>query len=38
MLLVVVLGIYAEPLVRLANDTSAWLGSPAGYIQAVLGG
>lgn len=38
MLLVVALGIYAEPLVRLANDTSAWLGSPAGYIQAVLGG
>ncbi|MCA9938140.1 MAG: hypothetical protein KC418_05830 [Anaerolineales bacterium] len=32
------LGIWADPLVRLATDTSHWLGNPAAYIQAVLGG
>jgi multicomponent Na+:H+ antiporter subunit D len=36
--LVLLLGVWAEPLVQLAQDTSLWLGSPAGYIQAVLGG
>jgi len=33
-----VLGIWAEPLVGWAWDASRWLGSPAAYIQAVLGG
>jgi len=32
------LGIWAEPLVRVAWEASLWLGSPAAYIQAVLGG
>jgi multicomponent Na+:H+ antiporter subunit D len=36
--LVLVLGLWAEPLVQVATDTSAWLGNPAGYIQAVMGG
>jgi len=30
------LGVWAEPLLRLANDISAWLGDPAAYIAAVL--
>jgi multicomponent Na+:H+ antiporter subunit D len=34
----VVLGLWAGPLVELAQVTAAWLGDPAGYIQAVLGG
>lgn len=33
-----ILGIWSDPLVRLAQDTAAWLGNPAAYIQAVLGG
>lgn len=36
--LILVLGIWAEPLVQIATDTSVWLGNPSGYIQAVLGG
>jgi len=36
--LILVLGIWANPLVQLAQDTSAWLGEPLAYIQAVLGG
>jgi multicomponent Na+:H+ antiporter subunit D len=36
--LVLVFGLWAEPLVRVAHDTSLWLGNPAAYIQAVLGG
>ena len=32
------LGIWAEPLVRVAWEASLWLSSPAAYIQAVLGG
>lgn len=35
--LALVLGLWAEPLVQVATDTSAWLQSPAGYIEAVLG-
>ena len=38
LILVVVLGLWAEPLVQIAYDTSHWLAGPAGYIQAVLGG
>jgi multicomponent Na+:H+ antiporter subunit D len=37
-LLILILGIYAEPLVSAAQQTSAWLGDPAVYIKAVLGG
>jgi multicomponent Na+:H+ antiporter subunit D len=36
--LCLVLGLWAEPLLRLANDVSVWLSSPAWYIAAVLGG
>ena len=36
--LIMVLGIWAQPLVAAAQWTSAWLGDPALYIQAVLGG
>ncbi len=32
------LGVWAQPLVKLAQDTAAWLGQPMLYIQAVLGG
>ncbi len=35
---VVALGLWAEPLVSLALAVSQWLGDPAGYITAVLGG
>jgi multicomponent Na+:H+ antiporter subunit D len=35
---VLALGLWAAPLVELAQATADWLGSPAGYIQAVLGG
>ncbi len=35
--LILVLGIWANPLVQLAQDTTAWLGDPLAYIQAVLG-
>jgi multicomponent Na+:H+ antiporter subunit D len=37
-LLILILGIWAEPLVSAAQQTTAWLGDPAVYIQAVLGG
>lgn len=33
-----VLGVWAEPLVGFAWQASRWLGAPAAYIQAVLGG
>ncbi len=36
--LMMALGIWAGPLVAVAERTSAWLGDPALYIQAVLGG
>lgn len=36
--LILLLGIWANPLVQLAQETSAWLGDPVAYIQAVLGG
>jgi multicomponent Na+:H+ antiporter subunit D len=36
--LIMALGIWAQPLVALAQRTSAWLGDPAFYIEAVLGG
>lgn len=36
--LILILGIWANPLVQLAQDTSAWLGDPLAYVQAVLGG
>lgn len=32
------LGLWAEPLLRLANGVSVWLGNPESYIRAVLGG
>ncbi len=35
--LCLLLGLWAEPLLRLANDVAAWLGDPAAYIAAVLG-
>ena len=37
-LLILVLGIWADPLVSAAQQTAAWLGDPAVYVQAVLGG
>ncbi len=36
--LCLVLGLWAEPLLRLAAGVSSWLGDPAAYIAAVLGG
>jgi len=36
--LCLLLGLWAEPLLRLANDVAAWLGEPGLYIAAVLGG
>jgi multicomponent Na+:H+ antiporter subunit D len=36
--LILILGIWANPLVQLAQEASAWLGDPSAYIQAVLGG
>jgi multicomponent Na+:H+ antiporter subunit D len=36
--LVLLLGLWAEPLVQVARETSLWLDSPGLYIQAVLGG
>jgi multicomponent Na+:H+ antiporter subunit D len=36
--LVLLLGIWAQPLVEAAELASVWLGDPALYIQAVLGG
>ena len=35
---VLLLGLWPEPLIRLAEATAAWLGDPELYIQAVLGG
>ena len=35
---VLVLGLWPEPLVRLAEATAVWLGDPQAYIAAVLGG
>jgi multicomponent Na+:H+ antiporter subunit D len=35
---VLLLGLWPEPLVRLAEATAAWLGDPEVYIRAVLGG
>jgi multicomponent Na+:H+ antiporter subunit D len=35
---VLLLGLWPEPLVRLAEATAAWLGDPEAYIRAVLGG
>ncbi len=37
-ILLVVFGVWANPLVAAANATSVWLGDPTAYIQAVLGG
>lgn len=34
--LVIILGVWAEPLVQVAQDTSFWLNNPDGYIQAVM--
>jgi multicomponent Na+:H+ antiporter subunit D len=36
--LVLVMGIFADPLVALARETARWLGNPEIYIRAVLGG
>jgi multicomponent Na+:H+ antiporter subunit D len=36
--LILLLGVWANPLVQLAQDASVWLGDPSAYIQAVLGG
>lgn len=36
--LILILGIWAQPLVAAAQLTAAWLGDPVLYIQAVLGG
>jgi hypothetical protein len=36
--LMLILGIWAEPLVATAKLATAWLGDPALYIAAVLGG
>jgi multicomponent Na+:H+ antiporter subunit D len=35
---VIVLGLWAEPLVQLAQATADWLSTPDAYIRAVLGG
>ena len=37
-ILLLMFGVWAEPLVALAQATSIWLGEPTAYIQAVLGG
>lgn len=37
LMLVLALGIWAEPLVQLALDTSTWLGNDGLYVTAVLG-
>lgn len=36
--MILVLGIFAEPLLALSRETVSWLINPAIYIQAVLGG
>jgi multicomponent Na+:H+ antiporter subunit D len=38
LILIVALGVWASPLVTVAQTTSAWLSDPSIYIQAVLGG
>jgi multicomponent Na+:H+ antiporter subunit D len=35
---ILLLGLWPEPLVRLAEWTADWLGNPEGYIRAILGG
>jgi len=37
-IMILVLGIFAEPLVALSRETVRWLANPKIYIQAVLGG
>jgi len=37
-LLVLILGIWVEPLIAVTQATAAWLGDPTLYISAVLGG
>ena len=37
-IMILVLGIFAEPLVALSRETVRWLANPEIYIQAVLGG
>ena len=34
--LVLLLGVWADPLVRVAQAASVWLNNPADYIQAVM--
>ena len=36
--LVILLGIWAEPLVGSAHDAAGWMNNPKAYVQAVLGG
>jgi formate hydrogenlyase subunit 3/multisubunit Na+/H+ antiporter MnhD subunit len=36
--LILILGLWAEPLLQVARETSLWLDSPGLYIQAVLRG
>jgi len=36
--MILVLGIFANPLVALSRETARWLGNPEIYIRAVLGG
>lgn len=36
-LLVVALGLWAQPLIQISQDTSLWLQDPLNYIQSVLG-
>ena len=37
-MMILVLGILADPLVELSRETARWLGNPEIYIRAVLGG
>ena len=37
LILVIVFGLWADPLVTLAGDTALWLDDPANYLTAVLG-
>jgi multicomponent Na+:H+ antiporter subunit D len=36
--LILLLGLWSEPLIKTAEQTSLWLADPMAYIQAVLGG
>jgi formate hydrogenlyase subunit 3/multisubunit Na+/H+ antiporter MnhD subunit len=36
--LIVLLGVWASPLVGVAEAAAEWIGNPMGYITAVLGG